>query len=1782
MADDKVDIIVKDKIDASISTKLNSISDAALKADSAVIALNKALNSIRYSSVTALSNALTKVSSVINTVTTNTRSLSTVFTNYSRAAQDAALASTSLNTSLTKTLVAQDATVGSGRQMQTVLIASTEAVRAQVLAIKSLSASLEQATRARRDLNTASKQTISVPRSSSVQATTTSVPVSSNSAIIGAEVAAPAALAAAAFTKMQRATVENNNALRTLVATQNRNVAASLEQKIAANKFNGVLAEQNNSIGRHQQFLAGTTRTWGVMLRWVAAYHVAIRSIQALDVSTTLNNKIRAIVATTEDETRAISSAVYDVAERSRSSVEAVGTAFVRFDLSLRNYGASVQESLRFTETFSKALVISGASAGETSSGLLQLSQAMNKGKLDGDEFRNMMETAPLVMDAVAKSMGLVGNSGEILRGKLLQLAPQGKITGSVLREAIGGMASDIDSKFKKLDLTIGQSLTLASNRFTRWINDIQNSTGIVTQFANLIEFLTRDISLLIQSIITATVVNYAFKAGFAINNAASLRNANIAGINAELTANKILLVQQEADAARRKTLHLAENAMYSEKIIAEKTLAKEIEARLLAEKLVSSTNLKRVEANSALVTAGANTRAAPLIASVAAFKQEAIEKKKIAEEVYTASVAAAASQLNLAKTTAQSELDILQRSYNARKGSITKALKEEVAAKATLEAASSGITSSKNAIEVIEAKMRAEELYQNKIKDAPNLHGRYIRSLKEMEKLEATRTSTVLALASATEALPKAEIALEAAQTKVMSKELARNTIEQQMLVGKAKLTQAEVVHAQAVSAAEMEKSRAYALSEAAFTKAKIKQAEVDAVFTTAQTKSAAAVAKVHKANAAAEAALITEGMVLKNAATAETSLALKAADKSLEELRTATNNVLKVNAAVTASQASLATAEASFLSRLVTGIGKALSGTLRFIFSLGGLVTAVLGGAAAFVIFSDKIKLYEDNNGATAADALTVAIRGLFNAVTGTPEPFKPIEESVKSMGVSMMNAGRDLAKLADIFSEAFNGDVILSLGATIFAALGVLTLNIGFYLGKAFATLFIKLSVWTLSLGLLLGQLLYNVLYYITDWGWTLGKFLVTAVWNGLKYLGGGIYDFGAYLAGLFAELFSWVIDKISGLVDSVKNFFVGLWQSIFGGDAIDSTETRAKLKSEINKIGADIRDDLNTSILDENPDWLAQVNKTAASIKAYNLPDNSQALKGLVQDTADYEDALKELGITNNQLKNGIGDTNEIIVTFNKTLKTSWNNLEEYRDVGLSNVENLKELSRLHSVLRDELDSTYTIVADNQNLSMLAGLDGARELIINFERAAKVVPDTFEDIKNIALSSADAINQLKVAFQELSNLNVAMPQIAAEWKTTLVSGPKVGSWEQSFSNFEQAVKEQAEKRKQKEVDLTKKRPGSAGEVANTDEKRSVSLAKINKELDNEIARFGTLGEARKIQEKMDSIEEKLLSKKITLSKEETEILRNKVILTIRNAAVQSEMDSIYQDVVGQQQKYIDNETALQRLLKDKVITINYYTQAMDELRIKNAELQLQLGNENWSAAILVSISKVTDGFKNMISSLSSSFGTFFTSLTDGFARSISRSIAFSENLKESLLDVARNALAELTQALLKMQIQYLITKAIGGSLFGGDTGWLTTIIPGFSKGGYTGNTDVSAIAGVAHGQEYIFDAQSTKRIGVETLNALRSGKINLPTAGSAANSNTPMNVSIANYGTSKSFSVEQISLNEVRIIAQDEANKAVATKTEKVVASRLNNPNSSISKALSRTTTTARKR
>lgn len=87
-------------------------------------------------------------------------------------------------------------------------------------------------------------------------------------------------------------------------------------------------------------------------------------------------------------------------------------------------------------------------------------------------------------------------------------------------------------------------------------------------------------------------------------------------------------------------------------------------------------------------------------------------------------------------------------------------------------------------------------------------------------------------------------------------------------------------------------------------------------------------------------------------------------------------------------------------------------------------------------------------------------------------------------------------------------------------------------------------------------------------------------------------------------------------------------------------------------------------------------------------------------------------------------------------------------------------------------------------------------------------------------------------------------------------------------------------------------------------------------------------------------------------------------------------------------------------------------------------------------------------------------------------------------------------------------------------------------------GFEQGGYTGNVGTKSVAGVVHGQEYVMDAKTTARIGVPTLDAIRSGRL---TQAPVNNNGRTPNVNVKQY-PGVEIETREMSDGDIELIAR----------------------------------------
>ena len=200
---------------------------------------------------------------------------------------------------------------------------------------------------------------------------------------------------------------------------------------------------------------------------------------QTADAMMSLSSRIK-LVTKDETERLRIESALYAMSNRNRASLEDLGDLYYKTASSAKAFGASQEDVLRLTDIVSKSLIIGGADTAQQKATILQLSQALGSGVLQGDELRSLRENAPKLMEKIAENLGTT-------MAGLKEMGAKGELTTEKLMSAILASGQTIDSEFGRITPTIGQAITVLGNKWSKFILDIQNNTGVFGQIAGFI-----------------------------------------------------------------------------------------------------------------------------------------------------------------------------------------------------------------------------------------------------------------------------------------------------------------------------------------------------------------------------------------------------------------------------------------------------------------------------------------------------------------------------------------------------------------------------------------------------------------------------------------------------------------------------------------------------------------------------------------------------------------------------------------------------------------------------------------------------------------------------------------------------------------------------------------------------------------------------------------------------------------------------------------------------------------------------------------------------------------------------------------------------------------------------------------------------------------------------------------------------------------------------------------------------------------------------------------------
>jgi tape measure domain-containing protein len=231
---------------------------------------------------------------------------------------------------------------------------------------------------------------------------------------------------------------------------------------------------------------------------------------------------------------------VFEVAQRTGTSVESTGTLFTRLAQAGKDAGlssaAAAQQALSLTETINQAIQVSGGSVQSADAAVTQLIQGLQSGVLRGEEFNSVMEQAPRLARALADGLG-------VTTGELRKQAEAGKLTADVVIGALQGQAQVVQGEFSKLPATVGRAINTLSTSWTQYVGEVDKANGISTKAAELIDLVARNLDTLgaaLYAVGKATVAYQALRLAqtfLAINTEARAAAASVAAVGAQTAA---------------------------------------------------------------------------------------------------------------------------------------------------------------------------------------------------------------------------------------------------------------------------------------------------------------------------------------------------------------------------------------------------------------------------------------------------------------------------------------------------------------------------------------------------------------------------------------------------------------------------------------------------------------------------------------------------------------------------------------------------------------------------------------------------------------------------------------------------------------------------------------------------------------------------------------------------------------------------------------------------------------------------------------------------------------------------------------------------------------------------------------------------------------------------------------------------------------------------------------------------------------------------------------------
>lgn len=350
------------------------------------------------------------------------------------------------------------------------------------------------------------------------------------------------------------------------------NLSAAKQEIGKANALLDEMEQQYRELNQQQDSLnkslsTGTSNAGGLLnkIKGMVGAYAGVQGLQALvGLSDELTSQSARLELIVDDggSVEALEQKIFASAQSARASYTDTMATVAKLGLTAGDAFGNNDELIKFTELINKNFVIGGASAEEQSAARYQLTQALGSGKLQGDEYRSIIENAPMLAQSIEDYMRNVQGA----TGSMKDWAAEGLLTADVIKAAVFNSADEVEERFNQMPMTWAQVFTSMKNQAIQALNpllqkinelandpNVQNTVnGLINGFAvaanvaaglfgvicSVYNFMSENwgtIAPIIMGVVTALLL---FKAVTIAINAVEAASAAIKGI---LAAHQML-----------------------------------------------------------------------------------------------------------------------------------------------------------------------------------------------------------------------------------------------------------------------------------------------------------------------------------------------------------------------------------------------------------------------------------------------------------------------------------------------------------------------------------------------------------------------------------------------------------------------------------------------------------------------------------------------------------------------------------------------------------------------------------------------------------------------------------------------------------------------------------------------------------------------------------------------------------------------------------------------------------------------------------------------------------------------------------------------------------------------------------------------------------------------------------------------------------------------------------------------------------------------------------------